>query len=124
VISFSWVASRLRERRHRLGAALAIALGLLAAASYADGGEALEGEPARAPAMRVLESRWRRPEGCEPTPAVTIREDGARVLSAQSEPSACRVHGDADAHVRTWLESISIEVDARARRRPRSYPGR
>ena len=123
--SFSSAADVRRGRRALRGAALAIALLLFAERAFADGEEMLELEPARAPAARVLESRWRRPEGCEPAPAVTIREDGARVLSARAEPPACRVHGDADAQVRAWLESIAIEVDGRAGRgRGHGYPRR
>lgn len=125
MISSSSAAETTRGRRALRGAALAIALLLGAVRALADGGETFEPEPARAPAARVLESRWRRPEGCEPAPTVTIREDGARVLSARAEPPACRVHGDADAQVRAWLESIAIEVDGRGGRgRRHGYPRR
>lgn len=124
MISFSWVASRHRGRRVLRGAALAIALWLFAARASADGEAWSDPDPAPAPAARVLESRWRRPEGCEPEPTVTIREDGARVLSARAEVPACRVHGDADAQVRAWLESIAIEVDGRGRGRRHHDPRR
>ena len=122
--SSSSVASRARGRRVLRGAALALSLALVAAPAAADGGEDFEPAPEVVPAERVIESLWRRPEGCEPAPILTIREDGARVLSAQPATPACRLAGDADAQVRAWLESMSIEVDGRARRRPPRHPRR
>ncbi len=103
---------------------LARLLSLSAVGAFWDGDEGFDPGPARAPAARVIESRWRRPEGCEPAAVVTIRDDGARVLSAQSEARACRIQGDADSHVRAWLESISIDLDAGVRRQSRPNPWR
>lgn len=124
MISSSSVASGWRGRRVACGAALAIAFSLLAGLAAADGGEDFAPAPEVVPAERVIESLWRRREGCEPAPTLTIREDGARVLAAQPATPACRVQGDADAQVRAWLESLSIEVDGRGRRRPPHHPRR
>lgn len=126
MISSSSAASRARGRRVLRGAALALSLSLslVAAPAAADGGEDFEPAPEVVPAERVIESLWRRPEGCEPAPILAIREDGARVLSAQPAPPACRLQGDADAQVRAWLDSMSIEVDGRVRRRPPRHPRR
>lgn len=105
-------------RRAPIFAALALAAGLGASAALADGGDAIETAPASGRA-RVLESRWRRPPGCEPAPTFTVLPDGTRVREARSETQACRVAGDADAQVRAWLDEIWIGVDAQRGRRPR-----
>lgn len=102
-------------------AALAALLALAAAAALADGGEPPPDQGVAASTSRAIESRWRRPAGCAPAPAVAIREDGARILTARAEAPACRVQGDADAQVRAWLESLAVEVETLG---PRPHPGR
>jgi hypothetical protein len=120
----SSVASRSRGRRALRRAALAGLLLLAAGVAHTDGGEEVPFEPAPERAPRVLESRWRRPDGCEPAPSYVVREDGARVFVARSETPACRVHGDADAQVRAWLENVVVEVDAPRRGRRHGPPPR
>jgi hypothetical protein len=109
-----------RGRLRWIGRALALAGGLAAAPAFADGGEAVEPDPA-AGRTRVLESRWRRPPGCDPAPTFTVLEGGTRVREARSEAPPCRVDGDADEQVRTWLDEVWIGVDAQPRRRPRRW---